>query len=80
MQKIMDVLGISFMIIIFFYVLHLWFATLAVSGLRNIYEIFMSFFYALHVCCLCFFFFTFAVRFVRSMADSCKIQDFPRKT
>ena len=44
MQKVMDVLGISFMIIFcFFTFLHLWFATLAVSGLRNIYEIFWKY-------------------------------------
>ena len=67
MQKIMDVLGIYFMIILCScYVLHLWFATPAVSGLRNIYEIFMKylsniheifmFLYALHVCCSWFFY------------------------
>ena len=49
-QKIMDVLGISFMIISCFFVLHVWFVTLAVQ----VYDIFMK-----YLCfCLCVFLFS----------------------
>ena len=49
-QNIMDVQGISFfdyfmiLSVFIYYVLHLWFVTLAISGLRNIYATFMFMF------------------------------------